>query len=164
MESIKIVLFCIVAAVAYGIIHDQFTVRICVEYFTVFHPPVFPTNSPTLLALGWGVIATWWAGAMIGLPLALAARAGSQPRMDAGQLLPYVLRLLFVMGLSAIVFGCIGYWWGHMPEGMSNVVPSSLEHRLLADLWAHTASYASGFLGGMTLCVLIWMRRSRPAV
>jgi branched-subunit amino acid ABC-type transport system permease component len=79
--------------------------------------------------------------------------------MNAGQLVPYVVWLLFVMALSAIVFGCIGYWWGRMPEGMSDVVAASMEHRLLADLWAHTASYASGFLGGLILCVLIWDRR-----
>jgi hypothetical protein len=59
MQSIKIILTCVVAAVLYGIVHDQVTARICVEYFLVFHPPIFPTQSPTLLALGWGVIATW---------------------------------------------------------------------------------------------------------
>ena len=34
-ESVKIVLFCIVAACAYGIAHDMVTVHVCVEYFTV---------------------------------------------------------------------------------------------------------------------------------
>lgn len=159
MESLKIVFLCIAAAVVYGIIHDQFTARVCVEYFTVFHPPVFATNSPTLLGFGWGVIATWWAGAMIGLPLALATRAGSRPRMNARQVVPYILRLLLVMALSAIAFGWIGYRWGHLPENMSNVLPMAVEHRLSADLWAHSASYASGFLGGLTLCVLAWRRR-----
>jgi len=131
-----------------------------VEYFTIFHPPVFTTTSPTLLAFGWGVIATWWAGAMIGVLLAIAALAGSNPRMYAWQLAPYILRLLLVMALSALMFGCIGYWWGHMPEGMANVLPANMERRLLADLWAHSASYASGFLGGMALCVLVWSRRA----
>lgn len=62
MEFLKIVALCISASVLYGIVHDQITARICVEYFTVFHPPVFATTSPTLLGFGWGVIATWWAG------------------------------------------------------------------------------------------------------
>ncbi len=39
-------------------LHDHVTVRICVEYFTVFHPPVFATDSTTRLGLGWEVIAT----------------------------------------------------------------------------------------------------------
>ena len=84
MQSCKIVLTCVFAAVLYGIIHDQFTAHICVEYFSVFHPPVFSTTSPALLALGWGVIATWWMGAFLGVLLAIAARAGSrqQDRCD----------------------------------------------------------------------------------
>jgi hypothetical protein len=59
MEFIKIVLLSILAAVSYGICHDQVTARICIEYFTIGHAPVFRTTSPTLLALGWGVIASW---------------------------------------------------------------------------------------------------------
>jgi hypothetical protein len=39
MEFAKIVLVCIFASIVYGIAHDQVTARICVQYFTVFHPP-----------------------------------------------------------------------------------------------------------------------------
>ena len=42
MEILKIWLFCIAAAICYGIVHDQITVRICVEYFSVFHPTILP--------------------------------------------------------------------------------------------------------------------------
>jgi hypothetical protein len=71
MEYLKIVLLVVMAG--YGIVHDQITARICIEYFTVFHPPVFRTENPTLLGLGWGVIATWWLGAIMGVLLATAA-------------------------------------------------------------------------------------------
>jgi hypothetical protein len=64
------------------ILHDQITARVCVEYFTVFHPPVFNTQSPTLLACGWGVIATWWVGLFLGLFLAVAARIGPRPKLS----------------------------------------------------------------------------------
>jgi hypothetical protein len=59
VESLKIIVLCIVAAMVYGILHDQVTARVCVEYFTIGHPPIFHTDDPTLLAFGWGVIATW---------------------------------------------------------------------------------------------------------
>jgi hypothetical protein len=58
MQALAIVLLCVVMAATYGIVHDQITARICVEYFTIGHPPVFGTADPTLLGLGWGVIAT----------------------------------------------------------------------------------------------------------
>jgi len=54
MEAVMIVICAVLGAISYGVIHDQITVRICLEYFTIGHPPVFDTTSPTLLALGWG--------------------------------------------------------------------------------------------------------------
>src|SRR6266404_9486519 len=96
-ESLKIFLVCIVAAIFYGVIHDQITVRVCLEYFTVFHPPVFATQSPTLLAFGWGVIATWWMGAFLGALLAIATRAGSRPKLSAMNLFNPIGKLLVVI-------------------------------------------------------------------
>jgi hypothetical protein len=84
IENLKIILLCVAAAIAYGVAHDQITARVCLEYFTVFHPPVFATQSPTALAFGWGVIATWWVGLFLGLLLALAARAGSPQTNGSG--------------------------------------------------------------------------------
>ncbi len=81
IESLKIIVFCIVAAIVYGILHDQVTARVCVEYFTIGHPPIFHTDDPTLLAFGWGVIATWWMGAILAVPAVLTSRVGSWPKL-----------------------------------------------------------------------------------
>lgn len=70
MEALRIVALAVAAAVAYGVLHDQVTARICVEYFTIGHPLLVPSYSPTLLALAWGVVATWWVGLVGGLVLA----------------------------------------------------------------------------------------------
>src|SRR5215475_10424584 len=97
IQTLKIILTCVAAAIIYGIVHDQVTARICIEYFTVFHPPAFATQSPTLLGLGWGIIATWWVGLFLGLLLALSARAGSRPKLSAVQLVRPITKLLLVM-------------------------------------------------------------------
>jgi hypothetical protein len=161
VESIKIIFGCIVAAVLYGIVHDQFTARICVEYFTEFHPPVFATQSPTLLALGWGVIATWWAGAFIGLLLAVAARFGRRPKISANDIAPMVLVLMGIMAACAIAAGFIGLFAAPVPPAIANMLPPAMHRRFLAAWWAHSASYLSGFAGGLVLCTLIWLRRGR---
>jgi len=161
MESIKIVLGCILAAIVYGIIHDQITARICLEYFTVFHPPVFLTQSPTLLGIGWGIIATWWAGAIIGLLLVIAARFGAWPKLSATDLAPWVLSLLAFMAICAAVFGMIGFFWAPLPPELAGLLPAAKTRSFLADWWAHNASYASGFLGGLVLCALAAYRRAR---
>jgi hypothetical protein len=154
MESLKIVLVCVGAAILYGIVHDQFTARIFVEYFTVFHPPVFPTQSPTLLGIGWGIIATWWVGAILGILLAVAVRAGSRPKLRVGVLINPISKLLVVMAGSACLFGLTGYlltrWAMIAPPAwvVSGVAPSD-RARFMADSWAHNASYAVGFIGGI---------------
>jgi len=51
MQSIKIILACIVAAILYGIVHDEITAHVCVQYFTVFHEKIITSQSPTLLGL-----------------------------------------------------------------------------------------------------------------
>jgi hypothetical protein len=160
VEFVKIVLGCIVAVIVYGIVHDQVTARICLQYFTVFHPPVFGnTQSPTLLALGWGVIATWWAGAMVGILLAMAARLGPRNKRTLKDLMPMIARLLLVMALCAAFSGTIGYFRGVMPAQFQGLLPTELHRRFLADWWSHNASYASGFLGGLILCGIVLAKR-----
>jgi hypothetical protein len=161
VESLKIIAFCILAAIVYGIVHDQFTARICLEYFTVFHPAVFPTQSPTLLALGWGVVATWWVGAFLGILLSIAARLGPRPKATLRTIIRPVLTLLAVMALSATLFGVLGYFLGHVPAYWTDAIPRSAHQRFAADLWAHSASYATGFSGGLALCVIVYAKRGR---
>ena len=167
IEFLKVVLLCVFAAIVYGIVHDQFTARICLEYFTVFHPRIFPTQSPTLLAFGWGILATWWVGAFLGLLLALAARIGPKPKLTARDIFPYVTRLLLVMGASALVAGVIGFLLAKRglidPPAFVVQTPHLVVSNFMADWWAHSASYASGFFGGLALCVLIYRKRTRLA-
>ena len=54
VESVKIILLCVLATIVYRILQDQVTARVCVEHFTIGHPPVSNTDSPTPLAFGWG--------------------------------------------------------------------------------------------------------------
>ena len=163
MEFLKIVFACVLAAILYGIIHDQITARICLEYFTVFHPPVFLSRSPTLLAFGWGVIATWWAGAIIGLLIGVAARFGTRAQLTIRDLIPMIIVLIIFMATCAVIFGTIGYFKGVMPIQNDPMIPVAIQRRFLADWWAHSASYASGFLGGLTICAIVIVKRMRAS-
>jgi len=159
-QFVKIIGMCILAAIAYGIVHDQITARICVEYFTIFHPPILSgTQSPTQLAFGWGVIATWWVGVLLGVPLAVVARAGPWPRLSVAELLPMIRVLLIVMAISAFLAGLSGYAWGRPPVYMSEILLAERHRRFAADWWAHNASYASGFTGGIVVWILAFRKR-----
>lgn len=162
MQFIKIILLSIFFCIAYGILHDQITARICVEYFTVGHPRIFNTESPTLLAFGWGLIATWWVGLLLGIPLAMVSRIGSWPKRTANSLLRPMLILMVVCALSAVIFGIIGSYLAKngfvwLVEPISSKLPNDRHIPFLIDLWAHSASYFTVFLGGIItiICILI---------
>jgi hypothetical protein len=164
MEIVKIVALTVLLACVYGIVHDQVTARVCVEYFTVGHPRIIASESPTMLALAWGVVATWWVGVILGVPLALVAQLGSGPRLTARQLVRPILILLLVMGVIALTAGIVG--WSFASSGRVRLAfgaPLSAETqvRFIADWWAHLASYASGFLGGIALIVYVAVKRRR---
>ncbi len=169
MQSLKIVLIGVAAAVSYGVVHDQVTARVCVEYFTVGHPPVFGTNDPTLLGLGWGVIATWWVGLLLGLPLAIAARAGSQPKRSAGSLVGPVAWLMGVTATCALAAGIAGWLLARsgavfLVGPIAARLPAERHVPFLADLWAHSASYLVGISGGIVLLVSVRRSRKRAAI
>jgi hypothetical protein len=171
MQWLKIIAGCIAAAVIYGILHDQVTARVCLEYFTVLHPPIFHTKSPTLLGLAWGTYATWPVGLFLGILLAISARAGNKTKLTFTDLLPILLRLLVTMALCALAFGLLGYFVGPMPVQESYLLrltpavraalPVAAEHRFIADWWATIASFASGLSGGAICCVLVYRKRVR---
>jgi len=167
MQAVAIVALCIGSAAVYGILHDQVTARVCLEYFTIGHVPLFHTESPTLLGLGWGVIATWWAGLLLGMPLAIAARAGRHPKRDVRSLVRPVATLLVVMCLCAVAAGITGYvlsrlGFVYLLEPLFSRVPRDRHTRFLADAWAHSASYLVGFAGGAVVIARVWKSR-RPA-
>jgi hypothetical protein len=164
VEFTKIVVLGVFAVVLYGVLHDQVTVRICLEYFTIGHPQLIRSTSPTLLALVWGVVATWWVGLPLGVILAMAARRGNRPKLTAAQVRPFVLRLLIVVGLLASMSGLVAYVLAThgdvtLPRDWSDLLPPTAQVPFLVDAWTHLASYVFGILGGAVIAMLIYRRR-----
>ncbi len=165
-ETLKIVALSIGACIAYGIAHDSVTARLCVQYFTVGHPRVIASESPQLLALVWGVLATWWVGAILGVLLSVAARAGAPPKTDARALVAPVLAMMACVGVISIAAGAVGYGQasrGAMPMWVAvSDLTDSQKLWFTIDLWAHGAAYLAGFAGGVVLAVSTWALRRPP--
>ncbi len=164
LKFLAIVAICIAASIVYGVIHDQATVRICPEYFTVFHRDI-GTKSLTLIALYWGVVATWWVGAGLGILIAFVSRVGRAPKVEPREvLLPIVYLMLFTL-VIAILAGIAGgvaasNRWFVVAEGLRDKIPAQRHIGFLIDLAAHNASYAAGAIGGVFLAGWIAGRRS----
>ena len=84
LQWIAIVALAILTCVTYGVINDQITARICVEYFTIGHPRIVATEDPTIPGIVWGIIATWWVGLILGVPLATVAKTRPRSRVCRG--------------------------------------------------------------------------------
>lgn len=173
MATLKIIGLCTLAAICYGVVHDQITARLCIEYFTVFHPRLVASTSPTVLGLVWGVVATWWVGAGLGVLLALTGRLGRWPKVEPGTLLRPVLILLCVAGCCAVLAGLVGDYvareqivvlpaWVQQKLG-SDTDPSKAP-RFLSAFLAHNTSYNVGAIGGLVIAVRVVLRRRRLAM
>lgn len=163
---LRIVLLCIVTAIAYGVLHNQITARLCIEYFTIAHPPLIDTDDPTVLGLGWGVVATWWIGLILGILLGFSARVGGRPKRAVAALVTPLLWLVAITASAALLGGIAG--WAAARGGiitlagrLSRDIPVHHHVSFLAVAWAHTASYMVGIIGGLVVVVATWSSR-RP--
>jgi hypothetical protein len=163
-KCILIVVMCMFAAVFYGVIHDQATIRICSEYFHAFHGDT-TGKSPTLMALYWGAASTWWGGAALGLLIAGVSRLGSGPKVEPREIVfPLIYLILFTMG-AAILMGigagiAASNGWISMTGEVRESIPKGRHTAFLVNLWAHNASYVAGTVGGVFLAGWIQGRRS----
>jgi hypothetical protein len=169
MPFFKTVALCVGAAVFYGIVHDQITARLSIEYFTVAHPPIVISDSPTVQGLVWGIVATWWSGVLIGVPLAIVARSGECQPWDEKCLRKPIAVLLIIMAIGALLSGLTGYFLAQsgrvvMDVGYADAIPTSQHVRFVAAAWAHNASYILGFVGGVVLILRIWLARCGTAL
>lgn len=169
MNKLKVILLSTLAAMGYGVLHDQITARICLEYFTVAHPPLFHTDSPTLIAICWGVAATAAIGLAWGTVLALVSQSPGPPPVPFGRLVREILALLAVMGAAATLAGCLGFYSSShgmisFPAALAGAIPADRYDGFMAVWFAHMASYLVGFTGAAVLIYRVWKERGRPMV
>jgi hypothetical protein len=166
-EGLKIVGLCAVGAVLYGEIQDHSLIRYCPEYFSVFHPDIFATQDPFLLALGWGFVATWWVGLILGVILWACARQGEWPRLTWRQLAPGVIRIFLVTGVVAAATLYAAWAVDFMaPSFLLGPVADyspTVRAKVSFMLAAYNASYITAFLGGGALCGWTIRHRSKLA-
>jgi hypothetical protein len=161
-QFLSIIGLCVAAAVLYGLVHDQITARVCIEYFTQGHVRIFEHDDPTITGLYWGVVATWWVGVLLGIPLAMAARFGKRPQRSARSLVRLILLLLGVMAAFALASGIFGYMVGTMGNVAGFIqqrYEPALWARFQACFFAHSMNYNVGFIGGGMAIAWVWVSR-----
>ncbi len=157
----------ILAQIAYGIAQDQINARLSPEYFLVVHSPKLEgVTDPTLLALLWGFLGSWWGGLLIGLGVVLSGTLGPAPPITERRLhRPLACVLLFQAFVTALcgfaawqIHGILGL---SMPDGLASLVPEARRGALVAVAASHIGTYLSAVAGAVVLCV--WVALNRPA-
>lgn len=158
-----VALFAALAAV-YGVVHDQVTARVCLEYFTIAHPSVLRSDSPTWLGLTWGILAGAPAGAFAGAMVGLAAGESALSKLGWRHFLPSALRLCALMAVAAALAGASGHFLtarGHvsMLAEYADRIPSERHPRFMAVVYAHLASFGVGLAGTLVIAARTQRRR-----
>jgi len=162
MQAVLILGVTVVGAVAYGVAHDLITAHVCVEYFSVAHPPIVRSDYPAVYAVVWGVVATWWVGLPLGIMNALACRLGAVNKWSASRYVRTLIR--FLIGLLAIsstlgLIGLVMFWIGAVPMPTRYITSIPNHAGFMYDVWSHLASYGFGILGGLVVhYYIIWSR------
>jgi hypothetical protein len=164
--SIKIILFCVLISIIYGILHDLVTVNISIEYFTIGHPVLIESKNPLHLAIFWGVIATWWVGLLLGIIISFSALVGRNPVLKYKTIILLIIKLTAIMSIFAIVGGILGYLTSkngifYLVENLANRIKPERHYLFLTAGWAHSASYLTGIIGGIIISFKIWKDRSK---
>ncbi len=164
------------ASALYGILHDQVTARICLEYFSRgFHQnnvAAWPstgilgtakrilqtTQSPTVTACIWGPIATFGVGVLSGALLSFASRFGEKNKYTAKKLIIPVMTVMTVTGVcSALALG--------FPEHVASrgSIIQEVSPEKLTSFWrcasAHNTAYTIGALGITVATLWIFFQR-----
>jgi hypothetical protein len=151
---------------AYGIIQDQFSARICPEYFTVLHNPIPGLTDPTLLGIAWGFLASAGGGIAMGYVAGLAATLGPKPAFKTSEL----VRPMFALVLAVAFITAVAGWSAYATAMLFNVrldpflgtiVPEVRHRGLLVVATYHRVAYLSASIGSVVLCIWIGRERSR---
>lgn len=148
-----------VLACLLGTCLDLVTANVAVEYFSVHHPKVLQTDNPLILALFWGVAASWWFGAIAGAVVASINYRRQHP-----------LEPLRILKWTAIA--CIALWMIMVAilllvMAISSTIPIERrpatfesDRRLVAVAMAHQYEYILGAIAMIVIAYFTW--RSKP--
>jgi len=148
----------------YGMVQDQVSVRLCPEYFTIYHNPIPGLTEPTLLGIAWGFLGAWWGGALLGYSAGICATAGKSPPWPVSRLIvPMLVVIAFVAAVAAICgFAVQTYLQGFavtVNAESAEAIPLERRRNVVTVACYHVAAYASAILGSVVLC--LWIARKR---
>ena len=149
---------CTLFACLLGIALDVVTANVAVEYFTVHHPRLIASQNPWAMALLWGVVAAWWAGALGGAFAAMVNEFRSSP-LPPRQILRWVeIACVVLWGIMILILVGI-YFAAEMVPMDARRESFESDRRLVAVAMAHQYEYWLGIVAAIVVGFKIWRAR-----
>ena len=153
---------------AFGVLMDQFSARLCPEYFTVLHNPIPGLTDPTLVGLVWGVLGAAGGGVAMGYGAGLAATVGTRPSLATREL---VVPTVVTVGGVATTVAVTGVSVWHNAYGLgvqldpsfATAIPAERHIAALTVGSYHMVAYLAAIVGSVVLCVWIGRERAHRA-
>jgi hypothetical protein len=152
---LKIVFGSTMLACVLGIALDLITANVAVEYFSVHHPKIVPTENPWILALVWGVTASWWFGAIAGAVVAFINHNRKQP-LDPKRIWKWTAIACVVLWVCMIlILVAIMVISSYIPVDKRPPTFES-DRRLVAVAMAHQYEYILGAIAMLVIGIMTW--------
>lgn len=142
----RIVLDAVALSIAYGIAHDLVTAHVWVEYFTIHHAHIVDSDSPIVMALIWGVLATFWVGLFAGVLLVVCNRFGRWPRLPVARVRQLMVRGMAGLYVAAMLFLIVFYLFVGAIRPVDAPADWELRRRAMSVGVTHAFSYGVGTL------------------
>lgn len=159
-DGLRIVGWTTLLAVIYGIAHDMVTAHVAVDYFTKYHPHLVGSTNPVVMALLWGIIATWWFGAAGGVLLAVAAGVGRAPRITPKRVAAATAKALALVYLLAM--GVLVGVYEFAQTAPDKTPDWDTRSRLVAVAVTHAFSYNAAAVAALLVATRILLLRLKP--
>ncbi len=139
-----------------GLCLDCITANVAVEYFTVMHPKVVDSQSPWVMALIWGVGASWWFGAIAGAIVG-AINARRTAPLPAKRILTWVAVACFCLWLVMVsILIAILIFASTIPIEQRRPT-FDYDRRIMAVAMAHQFEYILGAIATIVIAVkTVW--------
>ena len=129
------------------------TAHYCPAYFLPpHHVIIIDTEVPFFLALIWGVVATFWMGAIFGAMVGTCAVAGRLPLLPFPRFKKMLIRCLVITFILAMVALIGVHLIGDIAKAQSTSVIEE-DRRLVVAAVTHGVSYFVSAVSGIFLCI-----------
>lgn len=152
---LTIVIGCVGLACVLGICLDLVTANVAVEYFSVHHPQIVETESPWVLAIVWGIGASWWFGAISGVIVATINHRRQEP-LEPTPIFKWVSIACFAIWLIMIAILLGVFAIASMVPEESRRPTFDDDRRLIAVAMAHQCEYILGAMALLIIAMKTW--------